>query len=75
MAKLILLRTVLWFVLDASLKSALGILLVTILWIPFYFMSASSFKPWFIAGLIVGLILNGLWELEDVFGLKKWFKI
>jgi hypothetical protein len=62
------------FFLDMTLKFALAMLLVLIIWLPFGICGDVAIgRPWYIAGLVLGLVLNGLWERCDVFGLQRLF--
>jgi hypothetical protein len=58
-----------------ALKLALGISTVLCVWFVASIFVDTPIRPWLIGGTVLGLLLNGLWELCDVFGLKRVFGI
>jgi hypothetical protein len=59
-----------WFILDVTLKFAVGALLAVFAWLPFWIFGDAPIRPWLIGGLVLGMLINGFFELCDVFCLK-----
>ena len=66
---------VIWFILDVALKFAVGIALALLTWIPFGTFGGFAMRPWLVCGLVLGALVNGFFELSDVFGLRRLLRI
>lgn len=64
-------RYILVFALDVGLKFAVGVVLASLAWLPFGLFAGYPVRPWLMAGMLLGCVINGFLEGCDVFGLKR----
>lgn len=57
--------------LDPILKLGTGILAVLLLWLPFGLLAGFPVRPWLWMGLGCGVLVLGLWDCCDMFGLNR----